>query len=940
MERSIRAHGPSAGTHREKVAIMYPSHLPAGQRRIAFLALLGVVFVAEALAMLLLDWLFPGLSGSWLGILADALILVIISAPFVWWLMVQPLKVALRNEYRFAHALVNNPATLVMVLDRHWHIVWFNPGCVEATGYPADEAIGKDVFDLLVPADEQERAREVLASCFQGNSSLRHLMTIQRQDGSSFWVEWNHELLRDEQGASEYIVVHGFDITDQRRQEQQLRESEARFRLLFDSADDAIFVYPVAMGHFVDVNAAACRLLGYTRKQLLTLGPREVCSGLEFGQVVAELAQHGAARLERTLIGREGREILVEIAVRRFDLNGVPHHITIARDIGSQKRTELRLQESEARLRALIESIGQSAILMALDGTILEHNTVAADRMGLRQEDMIGQNIFSAMSPGIAKMRREQIALMAEDPHPVSYEESYNGMRLRHTVVPVAATSGPALQLAVLSEDITESSLLRHIDGLMHGLDLAVLHGADLMELLAFASDQLVKRFGFDVVWVGQKQADGRVDALQVAGERGDYVEAIMRTGVRWDESPRGRGPTGTAIRSGMPRMVRTAEAGATPWALSGECRDIGSILAMPLMAQGVVFGALTLCAHDPEAFSKDRVVPLLEQIGDRLNILIDMAEQQQQMRQLHTAVETAGSGMMVLSRDGAIEWTNHALRKMTGYDNSELLGMTPRVFKSGLHAPDYYKRLWQTLLSGQTWREETINRRKDGSLFTVMQIAAPVRDSRGRISHFISVLEDISERKRAEAHIRYMAEHDALTDLPNRVLMRKRLRDYLSEKRRPLSSLGLLYLDIDRFKAINDQYGHDVGDALLQGFAKRLLAAVRAEDTVARIGGDEFIILLPRLSGPDGGEIVARKILAGLELPIECLGQSLRVGSSIGVVHVNAGNVDPDFLLKCADMAMYQAKEAGRNTWRVYDGSLDGGVEPPPNGSRSGAPT
>ena len=153
---------------------------------------------------------------------------------------------------------------------------------------------------------------------------------------------------------------------------------------------------------------------------------------------------------------------------------------------------------------------------------------------------------------------------------------------------------------------------------------------------------------------------------------------------------------------------------------------------------------------------------------------------------------------------------------------------------------------------------------------------------------------------------------------------MHKRLTQMLSgEKRRSHEQVGVLYLDIDRFKQINDGYGHDVGDALLRGFAERLRGVVRSEDTVARIGGDEFVILLPGMQAAQDAEVVAGKVLAALERPIDCLGAALVVGSSIGIAHAPAHGSEPEALLKCADTAMYAAKQAGRNTCRVFAAAM-----------------
>lgn len=702
-----------------------------------------------------------------------------------------------------------------------------------------------------------------------------------------------------------------------------LIESEHRFRLLFDNIGDAVMVHPFPLGKFIDVNPTACERLGYGRTELLQLGPTDIDApetAKDTTAIAAAMRDHGHARFERVHVAKDGRRIPVEIHTRLFDIAGMPHAISIVRDISERKDAERRLRESETRLRALIEAAYQSAILMSVDGKILAMNSVAAARLGQKPEALIGQDIYALLPHKVAESRKRRVAEIVAKGTPDIFEDERNGMRMRHSLMPIIDATGTVTQIAVFAEDITEATLLRHTDDLLHGFDQQVLGGRGLVDILAYACEQLALGFGYDLVWVGRKMADGSVHVLHAAGNAQGYVEAIRDIGVRWDDTPTGHGPAGVAIRTGEAHVFHAADTDFSPWAQTAARFGLRSILSMPLIVRGQVFGALIIYSGDVDAFARSDTVGRLRHVGSRLNVVVEMAEKQQQMQLLRQAIETAGSGIMVTRRDGTIEWTNRALRQMTGYGETELIGRSPRLFKSGQQPAEYYERFWATLARGDIWREEVINKRKDGSLFTVMQVVAPVRDLSGETSHFISVMEDISQRKQAEDRIRHLAEHDALTDLPNRVLMQSRLQRMLAgEKRRGQELLALLYLDIDRFKQINDTHGHDVGDALLCGFADRLHGVVRAEDTVARVGGDEFVILLPGLRDLTDAEAVALKILTVLELPIDCLGLALRVGSSIGIAYAPLHATESTALLKCADQAMYAAKQAGRNTYRIF---------------------
>ncbi len=781
---------------------MLPFNLPFKRCNRAFVAVLAVVVVAEAVAMWLVGILFPDFGPiGWREILLDALVVVVLSGPFVWRLAVRPLEMGMRGGQRFAQTLFDNSGALVVVLDRAGRIVRFNPGCELAAGYTAAEVAGRYLFELLIPENDRAKVREYFAQCVDGSAFPRHFQNEwMNRDGGRRWIAWTNEVLRDEAGRIEYIVASGLDMTEQRRQEQQRHQSETW-------------------------------------------------------------------------------------------------------------------------LRALIEATNQSTVLMAMDGTVLTVNTAAASRLGGTPESIVGRNLYAMLPPQLAEAQRRRFDQVAVDGRPVTFEDERDGMRCRLSVVPIKDAAGAVIQAAIFSEDITEARLLQRIDMLLASLDQQVLDGRSLDDILDFACRNLSEVLGYEAVWVGRRMDGGRVDLLFATGSAGGYVEAIRQLGVRWDDTPTGRGVTGATIRSGRVQTFNADDADLAPWAETATRFGLRSALGLPLIIRDQVFGALVLYSSNVAAFSDANTLERLRHIGARLNVVVEAADKQQQMKLLRLAVDTAGSGIMVTHHDGVIEWTNRALRQMFGFTEAELVGATPRLFKSGLQGSDYYRNLWETLTRGDTWRGETINKRKDGSLLTIMQIVAPVRGIGGEISHYISVMEDISLRKAAEDRNRHLAEHDALTDLPNRAVMQARLERLLTgEKRRRHALVSLLFLDIDNFKQINDNFGHDVGDALLCSFGKLLRGVVRAEDTVARIGGDEFVVLLPGLQAAADAEIVARNILASLESPIDCLGTVLRVGSSIGIAHAPAHATDPAVLLKCADIAMYAAKQAGRNTYRIFD--------------------
>ena len=307
--------------------------------------------------------------------------------------------------------------------------------------------------------------------------------------------------------------------------------------------------------------------------------------------------------------------------------------------------------------------------------------------------------------------------------------------------------------------------------------------------------------------------------------------------------------------------------------------------------------------------------------------------EAEKEQRLAAAITENVLDGIVVTDVRGVIQAVNPAFTEITGFTAGEVVGRTSAVLKSNRHDRRFFHAMWKRLIDQGQWVGEVWNRRKDGSVFpTILRIAA-IRDDKGRAVSFVGVLSDISERKEQEERLTRMAYHDALTRLPNRILLLDRLHQAIAQAARDGYRLALLYLDLDGFKEVNDTLGHDAGDQLLQEAAGRLLGCVRESDTVARLGGDEFALLLPE-AGADGDVArVADKVLDAVRRPHTLKGREARVSGSIGIALYPDHGIDPDELLKRADDAMYRAKNTGKDQYAFHPGvgtALAGAVPRP----------
>jgi diguanylate cyclase (GGDEF)-like protein/PAS domain S-box-containing protein len=296
------------------------------------------------------------------------------------------------------------------------------------------------------------------------------------------------------------------------------------------------------------------------------------------------------------------------------------------------------------------------------------------------------------------------------------------------------------------------------------------------------------------------------------------------------------------------------------------------------------------------------------------------------QQRLSRIVFDNALEGITVTDDKARIQMVNRAFVETTGYSAQEAIGQTPALLRSGRHDATFYQAFWKALTEKGEWRGEIWNRRKNGSLYPEWLNVSAVRNARGDIEHFIAIFSDITERKQREEMITWQAYHDALTGLPNRMLFRDRLDQTLAMARRVKNrSPAVMFLDLDRFKQINDTLGHDAGDELLKEVAARLKRCVRDSDTVARLGGDEFTVLLPEVSDEVSVRIVADKILDLMQSPVLLAGTEVTVTTSVGIAIFPRDGRDADTLMKHADSAMYQVKAGGRAGARFFTEEMDG---------------
>ncbi|WP_169333602.1 bifunctional diguanylate cyclase/phosphodiesterase [Leeia oryzae] len=321
---------------------------------------------------------------------------------------------------------------------------------------------------------------------------------------------------------------------------------------------------------------------------------------------------------------------------------------------------------------------------------------------------------------------------------------------------------------------------------------------------------------------------------------------------------------------------------------------------------------------------------PVLSPDGDVIAIgciatnITERIEAEQRLLLLASVFEHAHDAIAITDSKSRILEVNPAFTLITGYQKSDVIGHSPNILQSGRHGPDFYQKMWEQLTQNSFWHGEIWNRRKTGEVYPELLTITTVKDNEGAAKNYIAVFSDISLLKEQQKRLEHLANFDALTQLPNRVMLAARLDSAMMHAVSKGKLLAVCFLDLDGFKPINDTHGHECGDRLLVEMANRFRATLRETDTVARLGGDEFVLLLTGLNAAAECEHTLDRILEAVARPLWVQGRSLSVSASIGVALFPHDDVDGDTLLRHADLAMYQAKQAGRSRYTFFDSVLD----------------
>ncbi len=552
-------------------------------------------------------------------------------------------------------------------------------------------------------------------------------------------------------------------------------------------------------------------------------------------------------------------------------------------DINDSKQTEEALRLSEDRFASVFAHCPDIMVIASLvDGQILEANNAFVEQTGLTAEEAIGKtpsqiNVWAVpgIGPGLLEQLQKGNIRNLEIPFRRKNGQTFSGLMSAQPF-----ELGPKPAVLVVVRDITplkeaqrqlqlsEEKFAKAFHSSPDGLTISRMDDGGVLEvnegfcrMSGYEESYCLGRSVFELgIWVD-------------LNERNALINRLKQNGSVYDFRARVRGANGS---------IRLCELSSHPVLIDGE-----------------------------ECL---------------LTISRDVTERQQMQEKLHlaaTVFESTAEGVLITDTRQRINAVNRAFSEITGYSENEAIGQTPRLLASGQHDSAFYAAMWHQLTAEGHWQGEICNRRKNGDLYPSWLTINAVRNKDHVITHFVAVFADISSLKHAQARLDYQAHHDPLTGLPNRTLFENRLQTALLHSEESGSLGAVLFLDLDRFKHINDSLGHPVGDLLLKGIAQRLKENLRDIDTVARLGGDEFIVLLPGLLQPSDAQAIANKLLGCFDAPFQAGEHEFFISSSIGCSLFPNDGTDVATLVKNADAAMYRSKAKGRNRVESYTRDL-----------------
>lgn len=707
-----------------------------------------------------------------------------------------------------------------------------------------------------------------------------------------------------------------------------LAGNAAHMRSLLDTLPDLVWLKNVD-GVYLSCNRRFAALVGRPQREVVghsdvQLFEASVAAGFRASDHQAIKAGTALRSEVSVSFASDGSAALMEVIKTpvRDPLGRVMGVLGVARDLTERREAERRARMGDLVLDSVFEALPDLFFLMDLDGTIRDYRAHRGGDLYVPPEAFLGRRMQDVLpAEPAAQFRAALEELQAGASLRTCLYTLQLGGDTRHYEARLAHLSDTGQLIAVVRDTTSQRLAQAGLEARMAVLDGVAGH-APRAQVLGEIALRLERLFPGLLVAILVRDVDsGRLRTGAAPSLPAAYTAAADDLEIRV-----GNGSCGSAAALG--ETVVVADIQTHEWwrdyreiAASHGLRSCWSI---PFRDDtGNVLGTFGLYSAEVRA-PKPHELELLAEFARLAGLAVDRVRSLTRLRQSAAVFESTSEGVVITDMVPRIIQVNRAYTEITGYPAEEVIGRNPGVIASGRQDRAFYEQLWRSVRETGHWRGEIWNRRKNGEVFPQILTVSTVRGEDGKPEHYVGVMTDISQIKQSEERLERLAHYDMLTDLPNRLMLLDRLTHALASASRRGKTLAALFIDVDHFKNINDGFGHPSGDEVLQTVARRMSARLRKGDTLGRLGGDEFLVVLEDLTEPEPAERVAEAMMAVVREPISLRnGREVYVSLSVGISLYPDDAQTATELIQHADAAMYQAKSQGRNTFRYYSSGL-----------------
>ena len=679
-------------------------------------------------------------------------------------------------------------------------------------------------------------------------------------------------------------------------------------------------------GRFVSGNDAYVSMTGYSRQELSALPSLiDLAPAAEREDLAANLAKRLSGgdvphRYQSALITKSGRLVSVEVAIHRLATSR-NQLLALVSDISERTRAEEAEREMETRFRTLFQQAQAGMAFTTLDGHITTANPAFCDLVGYSEEELRTLSVLDITHPDdIAALQDAMHSMLAGEEEGRRIEKRSTRKDGEHvwadlTMRLVRDAEQRPLYFQLVTVDIRDRKRAEVLQAARFAVTQALVTSPGWEKAAPGVLEGLCRTLDWELAEYWEVDVDRESMHFVTSWKRPGRDTAAFEGTAPAASYRRGEGLAGRVWESGAPLAMPDLAEEASARSAAAVAVGLHGIVGFPVRSGRRVVGMISL--HTWAARELDEgLVAVMNDVGSQIGEFVERKRAevalQESEKRMRSVLDNVSDGLATIDHAGVIESANPAVMKLFGYNEQELIGRQADILIATTHrsAFDNYLQRRLALDVPVSGAHETMGKRKNGSLFPLEFVVSSMQVGSRHL--FIATLRDISERKAHTDALEYQALHDALTGLPNRSLFGDRLRQALLGARRNQKMFGVLLLDLDRFKDINDALGHDRGDSLLQEVTARLRGVLRATDTIARLGGDEFAVLTTDAKHPEDVVASAKKILASLEGPFAIADQMVETGASLGIAMYPLHGDDPSTLLRRADVAMYVAKRSG----------------------------